>query len=73
MKVLIGIVGVAFLIFIICFLWKYILPEKVKDTSIGCLVMIGICLFIIFQIVGIFHTCSNDSYYERDPYDDARK
>lgn len=67
-------IGILFTIFLIWLIWKYVLPEKAKETSIGCLVAIGVVLFIAFQVVGIFHTCSSDNdYYERDPYDDVRK
>lgn len=67
-------IGILFTIFLIWLIWKYVLPEKAKETSIGCLAAIGVVLFIAFQVVGIFHMCSSDNdYYERDPYDDVRK
>lgn len=67
-------IGILFIIFLIWLIWKYILSEKVKEISIGCLVAIGVILFIVIQVAGIFHTCSSDNdYYERDPYDDVRK
>lgn len=65
--------GIIFVIFLAWLAWKYVLPEKVKDVAIGCLVMIGLVLLILFQVVGAFYTCSDNSHYERDPYDDVRK
>ncbi len=71
---MITFIGILFIIFFIWLIWKYKLPEKTKETTVGCLVAIGIILFIAVQVMGIFHTCSRDNgYYERDPYDDVRK
>lgn len=64
-------ITILIVILFIWFAWKYLLPENVKDYSIGCIVVLAFVVFMLFQIVGIFQTCSsNDRYYERNPYED---
>lgn len=52
--------------------WKYILPDRVKEISIGCIVVLAFVVFMLFEIVGLLQECSNENnrYYERDPYED---
>lgn len=57
-------------IFIGIYNMEYILSEKAKDALWDCLIVIGIILFVTFQIFGVFQTCSDASYNEKDPYDD---
>lgn len=53
-------------------IWKYILSDDTKDTAKGCIMMLIFVLWILFGIVDMFQSCSNDDdrYYEQDPYED---
>ena len=53
-------------------IWKYILSDDAKDTTKGCIMMLVFVLWILFGIVDMFQSCSNDDdrYYEQDPYED---
>lgn len=53
-------------------IWKYILSDDVKDTTKGCIMMLVFVLWMLFGIVDMFQSCSNDDdrYYEQDPYED---
>ena len=51
---------------------KYILSDDTKDTAKGCIMMLVFVLWMLFGIVDMFQSCSNDDdrYYEQDPYED---
>ena len=53
-------------------IWKYILSDDTKDTTKGCIMMLVFVLWMLFGIVDMFQSCSNDDdrYYEQDPYED---
>ncbi len=53
-------------------IWKYILSDDTKDTAKSCIMMLVFVLWMLFGIVDMFQSCSNDDdrYYEQDPYED---
>ena len=53
-------------------IWKYILSDDAKDTTKGCIMMLVFVLWMLFGIVDMFQSCSNDDdrYYEQDTYED---